>query len=416
MSLLQNPFFNAGMNILAANKGSALQPIGQGVIGAQQQMQHNQLLQQRQQLEQEQQETLRKYRELQTRQLEYEMNKPPERKFIKDSAGLTYDQSTMERVFPHEQPAPLTNIGKLRQEQSLFAPGSVDWQYREQAIQNELNKNLPTGMTRGDDGQPQYMPQYIAAQKDMRNAGRAETNVNVNTGSEVGTIPPNYELFTDPQTGARHMRLIPGSPADMEIADAKRREDEKRESASVYAGVATRDALKAIEAIDGYGKVLGAGGRFGGAIRTLDSMWPGSPTNTAERYVNSVLNTVTVDTLNRQRDQSPAGASGFGNLSDGQMKVLQGILGEYHASLPPDDQVDILNRIYNFYLGVELGTPEERAQAVRDGRMTQAESDQIDSYYRAERRGPGGRLVEQSEGVGQDDALREAQEYLLRGR
>src|SRR3990167_3660306 len=37
------------------------------------------------------------------------------------------------------------------------------------------------------------------------------TTVNVGQG-EVGAIPQGYELFTDPQTGARSFRLIPGGP------------------------------------------------------------------------------------------------------------------------------------------------------------------------------------------------------------
>lgn len=41
----------------------------------------------------------------------------------------------------------------------------------------------------------------------------------VNVGSEVGTIPQGYELVTDPATGARQLRAIPGGPVDAEQAD-----------------------------------------------------------------------------------------------------------------------------------------------------------------------------------------------------
>ncbi len=45
------------------------------------------------------------------------------------------------------------------------------------------------------------------------------TNINNNVGNgEVGTIPPGYELMTDPQTGARSMRPIPGGPVEEELA------------------------------------------------------------------------------------------------------------------------------------------------------------------------------------------------------
>lgn len=52
---------------------------------------------------------------------------------------------------------------------------------------------------------------------NRRKAGATNINNNVGNG-EVGTIPPGYELMTDPQTGARSMRPIPGGPVEEELA------------------------------------------------------------------------------------------------------------------------------------------------------------------------------------------------------
>ncbi len=51
---------------------------------------------------------------------------------------------------------------------------------------------------------------------NRRKAGATNINNNVGNG-EIGTIPPGYEVFTDPVTNARSMRPIPGGPAEAEL-------------------------------------------------------------------------------------------------------------------------------------------------------------------------------------------------------
>jgi len=61
----------------------------------------------------------------------------------------------------------------------------------------------------------------LKADGTANKVGGGGTNVNVNTGSEVGTIPPGFELITDPDTGARSMRRIPGGEpaAEAQVAE-----------------------------------------------------------------------------------------------------------------------------------------------------------------------------------------------------
>ena len=51
--------------------------------------------------------------------------------------------------------------------------------------------------------------------------GGGGTSINIDNGSEVGTIPPGFELLTDPATGARSMRPIPGGPAAQKIGESE---------------------------------------------------------------------------------------------------------------------------------------------------------------------------------------------------
>lgn len=67
-------------------------------------------------------------------------------------------------------------------------------------------------------GQQRFDPQgNVIAQVDPRATTPLVTNI---VGqSEFGTIPPGFELFTDPTTGARSMKPIAGGPAARGIED-----------------------------------------------------------------------------------------------------------------------------------------------------------------------------------------------------
>jgi hypothetical protein len=71
--------------------------------------------------------------------------------------------------------------------------------------------------------------------------GGAGVNVSVNTGSEVGTIPPGYELRTDPENGARSLHPIPGGKPALEAEQEARSQSVEVQQA--------REALALIEAI-----------------------------------------------------------------------------------------------------------------------------------------------------------------------
>lgn len=61
----------------------------------------------------------------------------------------------------------------------------------------------------------------LKADGTANKVGGGGTSVNVNTGSEVGTIPPGFELITDPESGARQLRRIPGGEPEQEAQAAQ---------------------------------------------------------------------------------------------------------------------------------------------------------------------------------------------------
>src|SRR5690554_87641 len=112
--------------------------------------------------------------------------------------------------------------------QSLLAPPEPpktrEIKVGDQVVTQQFNPQTGEfeNIAQGDRFQSKLLsPEEFAQQEQLRAAGRSSVDVKVNSGSEVGTIPPGYELFTDPQTGARSMRPIEGGPAALEIEEAE---------------------------------------------------------------------------------------------------------------------------------------------------------------------------------------------------
>lgn len=84
----------------------------------------------------------------------------------------------------------------------------------------------------------EYLVSQGMSPQEALGALRSGTSVNINSGSEVGTIPQGYELFTDPATGARSMRKIEGGPADEAAAkDAGKAQSAASELLAVMDGL-----------------------------------------------------------------------------------------------------------------------------------------------------------------------------------
>ena len=79
---------------------------------------------------------------------------------------------------------------------------------------------------------------------DYQNAVKAGTNRAIDMGgAEIGTIPPGYEVYTDPETQQRAMRLIPGGPAEAKVGG-------QEEAAQIELGKREADATSMLAAID----------------------------------------------------------------------------------------------------------------------------------------------------------------------
>lgn len=244
-------------------------------------------------------------------------------------------------------------------------------------------------------------PGFVDYQQQLKKAGASSTNVNVGgegmpglgkLSSDYGYVlnPETGQPVIDPSSGLPQAAPVPGSPAARQIEEETRAKEAGKRNASDYARTVVQDvgiAKNYLSSLDG---LAAADGVVGANYRKTRAGIPGTPEYNMTQFVESALSNVTLDTMNRMRETSAAGATGMGNMSDKQLKVIQGVLGQWDPGLPVKDQQLILNRLSDFYMDVQYGSKAEREEAIRQGRMTKEESDAIDSLYSAVQGNNGG--------------------------
>lgn len=240
-------------------------------------------------------------------------------------------------------------------------------------------------------------PDLAGLDMQRRQAGASRTNVNLPGQPNIGSIPAGYAATQDPQTGAWSMEPVAGGPVALEQEQAAARAQQAQQNASSYARTVTEDIGTAISYLDQMTGLSGMDNPIGGITAERLANIPRTPEYNMKQFVDSALSNVTLDTINRMRETSPAGATGFGNMSERQMQVIRGVLGQWQPGLPVEDQRHILQRLSNFYMDVQFGTRAERDQAVRDGRITRGEADAYEQYYYPATRDVMGRRVEQAQ-------------------
>lgn len=187
-----------------------------------------------------------------------------------------------------------------------------------------------------------YQGTFQEYQQEMKKAGASTTIVDMT--SEVGTIPQGYEMFTDPATGARSMRPIPGGPEDTS------KKVEAREGMAEAAGEAViTAAMRALEADQNR--------LFGGALGALTAYNPSTPSAEVYRQVDALKAMASLEALTAMRNASPTGA-GMGNPTDRDAVLLE----QKHGALDPKsptfarDLKDYTKALLITIHGAEAGT------------------------------------------------------------
>lgn len=170
--------------------------------------------------------------------------------------------------------------------------------------------------------------------------GGAQTNVNVNTGGQqFANAPfgqdykrnPDGTVYIDPATGLPEIVRIPGSPAALE-AEAAAADDAAQEGAAIASSLegaektlsSTQAVLDLIDNSDT--PVTGTGSRPLAVIS-------GTPAGRVRSYVGTLQSGVALGAMQRLKEASSTGATGFGALSAPELQLLINDIG----ALDPDN-------------------------------------------------------------------------------
>ena len=193
--------------------------------------------------------------------------------------------------------------------------------------------------------QPLPFNQY---QVSIKKAGA--NNVNVNSGSEVGTIPKGWEMITDPQSGARRLRPIAGGQAEIDQKKAAEQKIIAKDSKALSGNVVLEDIDRALAGLDEGS--LPTSGALGGAMSQI----PGTQAFDVKSLITTISANSGFDRLQAMRDASPTGGA-LGAINKSEMDLLQAALGNLSQYQSADQLKFNLNRVKDIYNSIINGTP-----------------------------------------------------------
>jgi hypothetical protein len=170
------------------------------------------------------------------------------------------------------------------------------------------------------------------------------TTVNVNSGSEVGTIPPGYELFNDPDTGARRLRPIVGGPVDTEQRQAAEAQERATQAQDSQQQTTDNVVLNQVGAIR---EMLENGGMFdlpeaGILGNALGRMGINQEAVNMRNRLATLEGMVSFDQLAKMREASPTGGA-LGAISERELTLLSAQLGTLDQSSDPQTIMETLD-------------------------------------------------------------------------
>jgi hypothetical protein len=184
------------------------------------------------------------------------------------------------------------------------------------------------------------------------------TTVNNNIGSEVGTIPQGYELFTDPKSGGRTMRPIAGSQAAVDAQNAQTAKDHRLQNQGLANDLISEDIDRAIAVIDGESTFSPATGFTGDKLSGIG----GTRAHQLKNLIDTVGANISFDRLQQMRAESPTGGA-LGSVTVRELELLQATKGAITQSQNSEELKYNLNRLWNLQQDIVHGKgdgPERR--------------------------------------------------------
>lgn len=188
-------------------------------------------------------------------------------------------------------------------------------------------------------------------------AGRSSVNVNTgNSGPQIGTIPPGFQVMRDPATGAYRMEPIPGSNAEQERQTAAAANVEKK-SQKAYG------AENVLSAIDAARNIVATSSVPVTGLGSLASAIPGTPAHDLSALLNTIKSNVGFDRLQAMRDASPTGGA-LGAVSETENRLLQSTVAALEQSQSQEQFLRNMDRVKQTYDRIINGPPQSTAPGI----------------------------------------------------
>lgn len=201
--------------------------------------------------------------------------------------------------------------------------------------------------------------------------------VNVNTGEQgprVGTIPPGYELITDPNTGRSRLEAMPGSEAAREIEESQNKTQNRVSQEQISSDIVLDEVGIARQILEQNPSLST------GLIGRMGDLFDYGPGQNLASSLEGLQSKIGLGELNNMRQNSPTGGA-LGNVTEGEREALAAAYGSLKQEQPAEWLNYRLARFQNAHLDVTHGTPAQRAEMVRRGEITEELNQRINSLY-----------------------------------
>lgn len=150
----------------------------------------------------------------------------------------------------------------------------------------------------------------------------------------TGAVPEGF--WRDEATGKVYkLNRNSASVAQQKFDLEQQNTQKKQEEASQFVKDSAEDALNTIKEVKNGINYFG----FTGGLPSI----PGSPRAKWEANINKLLSKNVIDVMTNMKQASKTGATGFGQLSEKELKVLQDASTALKRNLSPKDATEILN-------------------------------------------------------------------------
>lgn len=255
--------------------------------------------------------------------------------------------------------------------QQAVVKSMLEQKLKEQDPTHQVDLQLKQAQLKNATGAPESVR---ALQERARLAGLQPGTLAYNQFMATGGA--SRQTIAPPEKGMRYVYDQNGNVVSEEPVpggSVARAEAEKEAAKKLSGNLVMQDIDRAMGMADGW--TTGPGG-------ALLQNTPGSSAHDMQQLLQGVKANVGFDRLQQMRSQSPTGGA-LGQVSEQENRLLQSTMGSLEQSQTKAQFLENLGRLKSIYVDIVHGTPTQRAEMVRQGKLTEAENAAIEAMKTA---------------------------------